>query len=641
MVSFKVRPDISWTDLLKESKDITDDSSNSTAVVEFLRPLIQIWYDQLSTYAQEMTKSMEDKTSAVLSSCPCVKMKDLVVQTRAALRFGLFYMTPRQEDKTMLHELQNLAIVQGNWAEPLMYLLSQRRGDDKCRLLAAQLLCNMITSNTETASLVASIIPLSPSPEAVTWSIQKSLSDPIISTTTTTATTTTALHSDAIVKPNWVDMILFASKSKNRQTLAALVATIHNCIVVLDHRPCLTVTESTSELHFAKKVASNTMLLNTLLRHFVTAETVVKTLKGYPIVHQDNPKNSTNQAITNLDTWDSATEWIHLLFSKLAKLGLLPFMYRSIGCTTNTVNQSTVAEIDETVVVVVPEHLVLLHCMAMEADAFVMESGSNKIIANPFGGEAGEDETLRNYVFLATLASNLSLSIKNTRENPFIKGTEDDESMDGSLLVLGYIIVLDILRSTLGVDSATITKVRLNLGEQTSLLQESAIALGAITDIVAEQISGKKARDVRLKETEQQLLKNLVCLLGNLCYQCKHNQDLLRSTLVPYLLHSDNNDSVDQVSRNGLHVLLSCTSYATSCFTLREWGVIAIRNALEDHTENQAVVAELVAQDPVQSADLQNAGIRVQLDSKGKVTLSKIDGDKDKIRKETEDNDTN
>lgn len=90
-------------------------------------------------------------------------------------------------------------------------------------------------------------------------------------------------------------------------------------------------------------------------------------------------------------------------------------------------------------------------------------------------------------------------------------------------------------------------------------------------------------------------------------------------------MREEEKDSSSSETRNGLHVLLTCTTHATSCFTLREWGVIAIRNVLEDNALNQAVVEELMAQGPVESADLEQAGVRVQLDSKGKVSLSTID----------------
>jgi len=171
------------------------------------------------------------------------------------------------------------------------------------------------------------------------------------------------------------------------------------------------------------------------------------------------------------------------------------------------------------------------------------------------------------------------------------------------------------------------------------LLQVTAKSLGIISDDLAEMSRGRRARDIRLSTQEQQLLTSLVRLIGNLCYECQYNQDLLRTTLVPSSEKCDVTTTAGNDTRNALHVLLTCTTYATSCFTLREWGVIAIRNALQDNSRNQATVAELVAQDPVQSADLEHAGIRVKLDSKGKVSLSKIDEEQEKIAEVVDEDD--
>jgi hypothetical protein len=69
-----------------------------------------------------------------------------------------------------------------------------------------------------------------------------------------------------------------------------------------------------------------------------------------------------------------------------------------------------------------------------------------------------------------------------------------------------------------------------------------------------------------------------------------------------------------------------CTSFSPVFpLPLREWGVIAIRNVLENNTQNQQVVAQLEAQKPVQSAALDRAGIRVSLDQQGKVNLSTLE----------------
>lgn len=78
-----------------------------------------------------------------------------------------------------------------------------------------------------------------------------------------------------------------------------------------------------------------------------------------------------------------------------------------------------------------------------------------------------------------------------------------------------------------------------------------------------------------------------------------------------------------------LHVVLSSTGLAPLCFTAREWAVVAIRSALQDHPENQAFVAELQAQEAVPSAALSHMGIRVDLNSRtGKAQVVPLDAEK-------------
>ena len=62
-----------------------------------------------------------------------------------------------------------------------------------------------------------------------------------------------------------------------------------------------------------------------------------------------------------------------------------------------------------------------------------------------------------------------------------------------------------------------------------------------------------------------------------------------------------------------------------TCFTLREWAVVAIRSALENNITNQAVVAELEARSAVQSAALHDMGIQVDLDMvSGQVSVNPL-----------------
>jgi len=48
---------------------------------------------------------------------------------------------------------------------------------------------------------------------------------------------------------------------------------------------------------------------------------------------------------------------------------------------------------------------------------------------------------------------------------------------------------------------------------------------------------------------------------------------------------------------------------------------VAIRNALQDNLDNQALVAQLEAKQTVQSTELSEMGVRVDMDAKGKVNV--------------------
>ena len=70
-----------------------------------------------------------------------------------------------------------------------------------------------------------------------------------------------------------------------------------------------------------------------------------------------------------------------------------------------------------------------------------------------------------------------------------------------------------------------------------------------------------------------------------------------------------------------------------TCFTLREWAVVAIRSALENNRANQAVVAELEARSAVQSTELEDMGIRVDLDvARGQVSVAPVHNEDDVSR---------
>jgi len=555
-----------------------------------------------------------DKNESTLNSG---SIKELVLRTRAALRFGLSCLSAEEQrgyTEETVAAIQSKAIVENLWHDPLLAILSRRRGDKKSRTLAARLVSNLVTSNARTASVLFANVRLAPSREAISSSILATIPDK--------EHIPSPSYAVEVIESNWVDMFISAAKSRNRDAVAAIAALLHNCIsslLIKDHQYA---SKHKNNIQFVRDAASNGMLIGTLLRYFVSAEAITKAL------HNEKPGSKERD-----DHWDSATEWIHLLLSRLARLGMLPEMFSSIHSGTCTCNEKSTKTRP---VRLLPEQNVLLQCMSREADAYAMKFGSNKNIEDPFGGEVGPSND--SYIFLARFLVDISPWFRHQRLPSSKTHTSDhrveQDSFNDQLVQSGFLTVNEILASTLGVESSRNGALRLHLGLESSVLQESVKSLGIVLDDLAEQSVGRKARDIHLTNDDQRLLIALVKFVGNLCYKCKPNQDLLRTTLVPPAkktvprvdtVREEEKDSSSSETRNGLHVLLTCTTHATSCFTLREWGVIAIRNVLEDNALNQAVVEELMAQGPVESADLEQAGVRVQLDSKGKVSLSTID----------------
>ncbi|OEU13363.1 hypothetical protein FRACYDRAFT_241701 [Fragilariopsis cylindrus CCMP1102] len=613
---------LNWTEILQKTKNVQREfSENNSKSLDNFQTYVESKFlpchDQFLVYAKEMSLSKSDS-----KLCPD-KIKELVVQTRAALRFGLSYLSiyekyssySSEETVDVVRAIQYTTIIEYRWYEPLVTLLSQRRGDSKCRIYAAQLMSNLVTSNVQTAVFVSSNVRISPSSESVSSSIIETISSSPVC--------------GGGVEPNWVDMILSAAISRNREAIAAITAILHNCICSL----------------LIKNISSNGMLISTLLRHFVSAEAVTDA-----IVKVDDVSGSKKEQVD--DHWDSATEWIQLFLSKLAKLGMLLSMFSSINtprCTTSTSITSTDGKCTKsTLRKLLPEQNILLHCMSREIDTYAMEyCTNNNNVQDPFGEEAAIGEPSNSsYAFLASLMIELSPWFRRqrlpkttkTHEYDQIK-EEGDDDFNQQLMLSGYITINEILGCSLGIDSPLNKILRLYLGQETIILQEAIKSLGVMLDDLAGKSVGCKSSDIHMTKDDQRLLVSLVQFVGNFCYKCRHNQDLLRMTIVPKEIESidgydegsgknsesssDKNTNV--VMRNGLHVLLSCTTHATACFTLREWGVIAIRHLLEDNSENQAVVEELMAQDTVQSAELQQAGVQVQMTPKGNFSISPID----------------
>jgi hypothetical protein len=570
-----------WSILLQETRDLREKqkaqelSGDNEMQLERFRTYFSSVKYHLLVYAKTLT-TQENNGSEEQTQISGVKKKRIILDTRSALRFGLSCLSFEVAD--VRRTMQNQAVLVYQWHISLASLLSQKDGDSKCRHMSARILSNLVTANFETASKVSSTLALCPSKDDVSSRIIDNLSDQ---------------SSDRIVpdiEPNWVDMILSSAYSANREAVAAIVAALHNCIASLETLPA----ESYPPSQFPEELASNSMLISTLLRQLISVE-------------------SLKQAIDNdVDHYDVATEWISLLLSKLSRLGKLPSMYRSISGPESANNCS-----------VLPEQVILLHCMAKEIEETVLQPEGNLESGNPFGGEAGWDGISYSHVFLAELFSKLRASISS---HTTVSVRQKEDESDIQIIRSALLTTLELLHASLGMDNSSSARLRLHLGTKTTLLQESAQDMGALVDTLSGRSFGRKARELEMSKDEQQMITALVRLQSNLCFHCSHNQDLMRLILVP--IDTSKRDDVKAsttTERSALHVLLSCTSFSHACFTLREWSVVAIRNVLEENECNQTVVAELEAQQPKQTAELSQAGVRVDLDTEGKVSVVPLD----------------
>jgi hypothetical protein len=380
--------------------------------------------------------------------------------------------------------------------------------------------------------------------------------------------------------------------------LAAVVAALHNCIVSLEDYPDQ---DGGTGKHasFPGEIASSRLLICTLLRQLVSIKTVSESLKQEET--ETEPK---------ADCKDSATEWISILLMKLCRMGMLPELYQSAGS-------------GELSGLVFPEQTVLLHCLREDVESTVVEDHRDTFNqSNPLGGEAGEEGGVASHLFLVQQSSRIRLAAATNND-----GDGNGDNMHSTLGNSALSTILDILAEVLGVNTKDAGLIRVRIAEETSFLKEVALDLGRIVDHLSVSNMGRTTRQLTMEDEERQTVTVLVRLLGNLCFLCRQNQDLLRTILVPSTRPEDSDsDSLAAQERSALHVLLSCTSFSYTCFTLREWAVVAIRNVLDNNLENQAEVAKLDGQQPVQTAELDAMGVRVNLDSRGKVSVEPLEG---------------
>jgi Spinocerebellar ataxia type 10 protein domain len=283
---------------------------------------------------------------------------------------------------------------------------------------------------------------------------------------------------------------------------------------------------------------------------------------------------------------------------------------------------------------VLPEQLILLHIIKFEIDGNTDHSHDMDLFGNPdFAGNLNGS-----YIFLCNLYANICqgreiyINSGNGHETGN-KVDNEDNNCDIALQQSACETILEIIVSTLGSETALSELMRMRIGTETKFLQNVLIDLSLILDSINQLNENivNRTRDFVFPQSLQRYCTLAVRVIGTLCYRCSTNQDLLRLTpVVPTNRTRDTHAGIEQTEfteeRNGLHVLLSTTSISHSCFTLREWSVLAIRYALEDNTANKNLVQQLETQHAVQSTVLKDLGLKVEFDTRnGKASIQPTD----------------
>ena len=69
-------------------------------------------------------------------------------------------------------------------------------------------------------------------------------------------------------------------------------------------------------------------------------------------------------------------------------------------------------------------------------------------------------------------------------------------------------------------------------------------------------------------------------------------------------------------------MILSATSLAPACFTVREWCIVAIRNAVDNNAANAETVRRLEANQALDDTpELRRMGVKIDMDARGKVQV--------------------
>lgn len=697
--------EFNWSDLLQETR-----KSRSSSDQQFWLGTIPLHFasvtDQLCLYENVFRRRNFFSDTGHGIKHEKVDTKQIVLSTRLGLRFGLSCMSVL--DENIRKHLQQLAVFKFSWHMRLSSFLSRKDlsggsgGDGKCRLLASQLLSNLVTANRETAGRVFQDLPLAPSSKE----ISRRLASSCAVSTNLEVTTGNRISEggDAVAEearmdevdhqPCWVDMIIAFQTSNQREVLGIVVAALHNGTASLlllrtplessatenqDESTCIT------ERHWAEEVSSNALLVSMLLRHVLPATSILGNQTGNTSPHAQ--QQHLNEDRDPHD--DVGTEWIGRFLSLLSRLGYFPQLYSSArgdfcgGSTKDNCSDLFSIGFNENISTIVPEQVVLLFCLERALDEFTSaqqrqnstESSNTPLHEqqHPLGGAGGAGSILLSHRLLGSLARSLRGALPSTwtiitagAPTPSVATVSSLLRQDQPHLQKAALVsILHILSDSLGIEQPGITtRLRQELaGEpETGLLSSICRDLALLYDHISNRHESDRAQrqqnrlraqqqpnyhagsagaKLHLSSEEQLLLTLFVRCIGNFCFQCRPNQDMMRLTLVPRCAPSSSNIQGEAGSqpakvRNGdgrtaLHVVMSCTSFGVACFTLREWAVVALRSMLQDNERNQELAAQLEAEQPVQTAELDDMGIRVDIDSAGKVSVVPLPAPKDQI----------
>jgi Spinocerebellar ataxia type 10 protein domain len=502
-----------------------------------------------------------------------------------------------------IHQLQQIAY--DEWHEVLLQMATK----DSFRVL-----CNCITQNINTAQRLLQRVPLEPTREQIRLVAHTNLLFNTLPRHDPSSTSTMMMEDDDCDAPqeqnstgtwNWVDLIVTAARRSpdhQRATLAAVVACWYNATFLLlpslhhqnnnmenDNNEDNDDIDEPPPQRRNKSSSSSPLFLATLLRHAIPMMTQLLSPPSSP------PP-------------DEATDWIRravVLYSRMYGGGLRA-SYTSLAA----------------VLTVVPEQIVYLLLLRKSVESETSSPQKQQILEPLLGSTPAEMGT--NLQFLVQLVMMRSSFTNNNNDNDNDQYDDHDDEMTtattSALQRDVHHLALELLNETLTDDTGD---RRIVVGTMDGFLDYIISALAIILDDWHARGQGKRSRDAPIMTDDQQrFLINAVRLLGNLTYQCPQNQNALRSSSVRITTPKHSNNGVDDDDRNGLHILLSTTGLAMSCFSVREWGIVAIRNALENNPANQAVVERLQAERAVQTTALDDMGLQINISKDGKATVT-------------------